>query len=56
MTYAGFWRRFGAMIVDSLIYAVLLALILGPPYVDSSFWSFEGVISNSIALSLTIIL
>ncbi|WP_455199917.1 RDD family protein [Kaarinaea lacus] len=56
MTYAGFWRRFGAMIVDSLIYSVLLALILGPKYVDSDFWSFEGIISNGIALSLTIVL
>ena len=56
MTYAGFWRRVGAMVVDSLIYSVLLALILGPKYVDSNFWSFEGIISNGIALSLTIVL
>ena len=56
MTYAGFWRRVGAMMVDSLIYSVLIALILGPKYVDSSFWSLEGIISNSIALSLTIVL
>lgn len=56
MTYAGFWRRFGAMIVDSLIYSVSLALILGPQYVDSNFWSAEGIISNGIALSLTILL
>ena len=56
MTYAGFWRRVGAMMVDSLIYSVLIALILGPKYVDSSFWSLEGIISNGIALSLTIVL
>ena len=56
MTYAGFWRRVGATIVDSLIYSVLLALIFGPGYVDSSALSFEGIISNAIALILTIVL
>lgn len=56
MTYAGFWRRAGAMMVDSIIYSVLLALILGPKYVDSSVMSFEGIVSNGIALSLTIFL
>jgi uncharacterized RDD family membrane protein YckC len=56
MTYAGFWRRVGAAIVDSIIYSVLLALILGPKYVDSSVMTFEGIVSNGIALSLTVVL
>ena len=56
MTYAGFWRRVGAMMVDSIIYSVLLALILGPKYVDSSDMAYEGMVSNGIALALTIFL
>jgi uncharacterized RDD family membrane protein YckC len=56
MTYAGFWRRVGATMVDSLIYSVLLALIFGPGYVDSSALSSEGIVSNGIALILTIVL
>ena len=56
MTYAGFWRRFGAMLVDSVIYSVLLALLLGPRYVDSNVFSLEGMVSNGIALILTIFL
>jgi len=56
MIYAGFWRRVGATMVDSIIYFVLLALILGPKYVDSSVLSFEGIVSNGIALSLTVVL
>ena len=56
MTYAGFWRRFGAMLVDSVIYSVLLALLLGPHYLDSKVFSFEGMVSNGVALVLTILL
>ena len=56
MIYAGFWRRVGATMVDSIIYSVLLALIFGPRYVDSSVLSSEGIISNGIALLLTIAL
>lgn len=56
MTYAGFWRRAGAVIIDSVVFTLVLGLVLGPRYVESEFWSFEGMISNGLALILSVVL
>lgn len=56
MTYAGFWRRVGAALIDSIIYSLFLAILFGRNYVESDFWSFEGMVSNVVALLLTVTL
>lgn len=56
MNYAGFWRRAGAVMIDSVIYGVLLSMILGPAYVSSEAWSLESLIGNGIAFALTVFL
>lgn len=56
MNYAGFWRRAGAVIIDSIIYSVLLSLFLGPAYISSDAWSVESIVGNVIAFVLTVLL
>ena len=56
MTYAGFWRRAGAAIIDSVIFTIILAATFGRSYVESDFWSIEGIVSNGLALLLTTVL
>lgn len=53
-SYAGFWRRTGAMLIDSAVYSVLLLLLLGPAYVNSSFYTQEGFTSTLLVFVLTI--
>ena len=52
--YAGFWRRTGAALLDSAIFAVLAALLLGPVYFTADFWSLEGLLSNGLTVLLTV--
>lgn len=52
--YAGFWRRAGAALLDSMIFAVLAGLLLGPVYFRADFWSLEGLLSNGLTLVLTV--
>lgn len=56
VTYAGFWRRALAMLIDSGIYSALLYLLLGAAYVNSSFFTLEGFSSSMLILICTIIL
>ena len=56
MTYAGFWRRAGAMIIDSIIYTIFLALLFGRDYVEADFWSLQGMVSNIVSLLLVVTL
>ncbi|MGD8560649.1 MAG: RDD family protein [Gammaproteobacteria bacterium] len=56
MTYAGFWRRAGAVFIDSIVYSVLLGLLLGPSYVNAGTWSTESMVAQGIALVLTVAL
>ena len=47
MSYAGFWRRFGAYIVDSIVLAVALVIVfvvlylIGVPIVDTAAYTAE---------------
>lgn len=54
--YAGFWRRVLATLIDTVIYAVLLTLLLGPAISDAALFSFDGFVRMGIALALTIVL
>lgn len=56
MTYAGFWRRAGAVLIDSIIYSVLIGLLLGPAYVNASTLSTEGLVVQGMAFVLTVLL
>lgn len=54
--YAGFWRRLAATLIDSVIYTVLLALLLGPTILGPGFFTREGFLRMGIGLVLTIVL
>ncbi|MCI0507668.1 MAG: RDD family protein [Gammaproteobacteria bacterium] len=56
MTYAGFWRRFGASIIDSVIFSVLISLLIGPGYANPNLQSPEGIISAVIMFGVTVAL
>ncbi len=51
--YAGFWRRVGAALLDSIIFTALFGLLLGSVYLNAEFWSIEGLLSNGLWLGLT---
>ena len=48
MAYAGFWRRFGAYIVDSIILTIVLGIVffvlglVGVPIVETAEYAAEG--------------
>jgi uncharacterized RDD family membrane protein YckC len=52
--YAGFWRRFAAALVDTGLLTVLFLIVLGPSYVNASFWSLEGLLENTLSLIITV--
>ena len=52
--YAGFWRRAAAALLDSLMFMVLFFVVLGPAYVNASFWSLEGLVENALSLIITV--
>lgn len=54
--YAGFWRRVGATLIDSILYAVLIGLLLGPGIMNAELLTAEGALRTGIGLLLTIIL
>ena len=44
------------MLIDSAVYSILLLLLLGPAYVNSSFYTLEGFVSTLLVFLLTIAL
>ena len=56
MHYAGFWRRFIAMLIDSLLLGAVISIIFGPGYINSSLWSYESIVKNGLSLVLTVFL
>jgi len=54
--YAGFWRRTGAMMIDSLLLGAVISIIFGPVYINSAFWTFEGILKSVLTLVITVIL
>jgi len=54
--YAGFWRRTGAMLIDSLLLGAVVAIIFGPNYVHSAIWTLEGIFDSLLTLVITVIL
>ena len=54
--YAGFWRRSGAMMIDSLLLGAVVSIIFGPVYVSSAIWTIEGILESLLTLVITVIL
>ena len=54
--YAGFWRRTGAMMIDSILLGAVISIIFGPVYVNSAFWTLEGVLESILTLVITVML
>jgi len=54
--FAGFWRRTGAVMIDSLLLGAVISIIFGPVYVKSAFWTFEGILESILTLVITVIL
>jgi uncharacterized RDD family membrane protein YckC len=54
--YAGFWRRVGATVIDSVIYTVLLGLVAGPVILNAEMLTQEGLLRMAATLLITVIL
>jgi uncharacterized RDD family membrane protein YckC len=54
LQYAGFWRRLAAALVDTGFLLIVFFIVLGPQYVNASFWSLEGVVENLLSLIITV--
>ncbi|HEC19364.1 MAG TPA: RDD family protein [Gammaproteobacteria bacterium] len=54
--YAGFWRRVAATLIDSLLYAIVFGLLLGPAIMNAQLLSPEGLLRTAFGLLLTVIL
>jgi uncharacterized RDD family membrane protein YckC len=58
--YAGFWRRFGAVLIDGLIFSVLLSLFLGPItgsiFSEVELFSFEDITRAATSFLVTVFL
>jgi len=54
--YAGFWRRFGASVIDSVIVTLILGLVFGPAFSNADLMTAEGVLRTFIGMVLTVVL
>jgi len=55
MIYAGFWRRAGAWIIDSIIFAIILAILFGNLAVDLDGLSFADILRNVAGLIYSVL-
>ena len=53
-TYAGFWRRVGAVLVDSLFFSILYGLVLGPAFVNAPLFTLEGISRSGLTMIITV--
>jgi uncharacterized RDD family membrane protein YckC len=54
IVYAGFWRRLGAFLIDSVLLSVLLTLLLGPTVVEAPLWSAAGLLRTGVVMLVTV--
>ena len=52
--YAGFWRRIGAVIIDSLIFSLLYVIVLGPAFVNAPLFTLEGISRSGLTMIITV--
>ncbi len=53
-TYAGFWRRVGASLLDSILFVILVTLVMGPMFVNAPVYEPAGILRNLLSLVLTV--
>ena len=53
-TFAGFWRRVGAVVVDSLIFSLLYGLVFGPAFVNEPLFTLEGISRSGLTMIITV--
>ncbi len=53
-SYAGFWRRVGAVLVDSLIFSLLFGLVLGPAFANAPLFTLEGISRSGLTMIITV--
>jgi len=54
--YAGFWRRFGASLIDSVVITLVLGLIFGPTFANADLLTRDGLLRTLIGMVLTVVL
>lgn len=54
--YAGFWRRTGATLIDSVLFTVIVGLLMGPVILDAELFTVEGLLRTTAGFLLTVIL
>ena len=54
--YAGFWRRVGATLIDSVLFSLLYGFVLGPAIINAPVWSLEGMFRSLLTLVITVVL
>jgi uncharacterized RDD family membrane protein YckC len=55
-TYAGFWRRSVAFLLDSVIYLVLYSILFSPASINAEYFSAEGLLSDALSMFITVVL
>ncbi|WP_455205625.1 RDD family protein [Kaarinaea lacus] len=53
-SYAGFWRRCGAAIIDSFIFSAVLSLTVGPEVVNAEFGTMANLLGNLLVMAVTL--
>ncbi len=56
LQYAGFWRRVGATLIDSLLFMIIIGLLMGPLVMSAELFIGEGLMRTAVGSLLTIIL
>jgi uncharacterized RDD family membrane protein YckC len=55
-TYAGFWRRCAAFLLDSVIYLVVFSILFSPAAFNAETFSAEGLLSDALSMFITVVL
>ena len=54
--YAGFWRRTGATLIDSVLFMIIIGLLMGPVIMGAELFTGEGLLRTAVGFLLTIVL
>ncbi|NOX76537.1 MAG: RDD family protein [Gammaproteobacteria bacterium] len=54
LRYAGFWRRVGASLLDSIFFVVVFTLIMGPVFANALVYEPAGILRTLLSLVLTV--
>lgn len=54
--YAGFWRRSGAAILDTMLWMLTISILLGPRYAENDVFSWQILGGDMASLIVTVLL